>query len=469
VSEDRREAEALWRYGLIRELLEPSLTRAERGALACALTASVHRYVDGSLRSVSRSSVDRWVRAYRAGGFRALYPRARQGGARSDGELLGLAVALKAEAPERTGAQIAEIVARVEVDRAAAERREPRRRPAARTIQRHLARSGLGGRGGARSSGPSFRRFEAQRANELWIADCMHGPAVGSRKAILMCIEDDHSRYIPGARFVFAESTVRLEGVLRCAFQAHGLPDRLYCDNGQIFSSGRLEQICARLGIALVHSRPRRPEGRGKLERFFATLRSRFLTEVKARGRPLEDLGELNRLLWAWLARGYHRRVHSETGECPAERYARLHPRYGTEAELTEAFLWHERRKVGPKVPLVSLHGNTYEVDDALRGQEVTLYFDPHELGRVEIRLGERRFGYAKPHVISRHAHPRAGAPQPPERQPAPNTGIDYLELLEREHRRDQRRIDYRRLIGEDAGERDGRADGRADDHKDQR
>jgi hypothetical protein len=121
VLEDRREAEALWRYGLIRELLEPSLTRAERGALARALTASVHRYVDGSLRSVSRSSVDRWVRAYRAGGFRALHRRARQGGARSDAGLLELAVALKAEASERTGAQIAEIIARVEVDRAAAE------------------------------------------------------------------------------------------------------------------------------------------------------------------------------------------------------------------------------------------------------------------------------------------------------------------------------------------------------------
>ena len=461
--EDRREAEALWRYGLIRELLEPSLTRAERGALARALTASVHRYVDGSLRSVSRSSVDRWVRAYRAGGFRALHRRARQGGARSDAGLLELAVALKAEASERTGAQIAEIIARVEVDRAVAEGRKPKRAPAARTIQRHLARSGLGGRGGARSSGPSFRRFEAERPNELWIADCMHGPAVGSRKAILMCIEDDHSRYIPGARFVLVESTVRLEGVLRSAFQAHGLPDRLYCDNGQIFSSGRLEQICARLGIALVHSRPRRPEGRGKLERFFATLRSRFLTEVKT--RPPEDLAQLNRLLWAWLARGYHDRPHSETGERPAERYARLRPRYGTEAELTEAFLWHERRKVGPKVPLVSLHANTYEVDDALRGQEVTLYFDPHELGRVEVRLGERRFGYAKPHVISRHAHPRAGAPQPPERQPAPNTGIDYLELLEREHRRDQRLIDYLRVIGADAGERDGRHD----NHNDQR
>jgi len=466
VSEERREAEALWRYGVIRELLEPSLTPAERGALARALSASVHRYLDGSLRSVSRSSVDRWVRAYRAGGFRALYPHARQRGARSDAGLLGLAVALKAEAPERTGAQIAEIIARAEADRAAGEGRKPRRSPAVRTIQRHLARSGLGGRGAAHRGGPSFRRFEAERPNELWIADCMHGPAVGSRKAILMCIEDDHSRYIPGARFVFVESTVQLEGVLRSAFRAHGLPERLYCDNGQIFSSGRLEQICARLGIALVHSRPRRPEGRGKLERFFGTLRSRFLTEVKARGRPPEDLAELNRLLWAWLARGYHHQPHSETGERPAERYARLRPRYGTEAELTEAFLWHERRKVGPKVPLVSLHGNTYEVDEALRGREVTLYFDPHELTRVEIRLGERSFGYGKAHVISRHTHPRAGAQQPPARQPAAKTGIDYLELLEREHRRDQRQIDYRRVIGEDAGERDGRADRHHDDQK---
>jgi putative transposase len=453
VSEDRREAEALWRYGLIRDLLSVELSARERGALARGLAAGVHRYVDGSLRSVSRTTIGRWVRAYRLGGFRGLYPRVRRIRPRTDGALLVLAVALKAEAPERTGAQIAEIIARHEAREAEREGRAVRRCPAVRTVQRHLERAGHGGRRSRAPQGPRYRRFEAERPNELWIADCLHGPSVAGRKAILICLLDDHSRYIPGARFVYAEWIVRLEGVLRSAFQAHGLPARLYCDNGSIFTSGQLVRICARLGIALVHSRPGRPEGRGKLERFFATLRGRFLRELAARPEPVGELGELNRLLWAWLARVYHRRVHSETGESPAERYARVTPRYAADRELMEAFVWSELRRVGPRVATVSLYGNAYEVDAALRGRTVELRFDPHELRRIEVFHDGRSFGLAKPFLVSRHAHPRAAPEPPPADNTPPRTGIDYLDLLEREHQRSQRGIDYRALPGADGRE----------------
>jgi putative transposase len=218
VNEVRREAEALWRYGLIRELLSVELIAPERGELARGLATRVHRYVDGSLPSVSRTTIGRWVRAYRLGGFRGLYPRVRRVRPRTDGALLGLAVALKAEAPERTAAQIVEIIARQEAHEAEREGRAPRRCPAGRTVQRHLERAGHGGRRSRSPQGPRYRRFEAERANELWIADCLHGPSVAGRKAILICLLHDHSRYIPGARFVYAESTVRLEGVLRSMF-----------------------------------------------------------------------------------------------------------------------------------------------------------------------------------------------------------------------------------------------------------
>jgi putative transposase len=252
--------------------------------------------------------------------------------------------------------------------------------------------------------------------------------------------------------------------VLRSAFRAREVPERLYADNGSIFACGRLAQICARLGIALVHSRPGRPEGRGKLERFFATLRSQFLREIAARGVPVVDLADLNRLLWAWLARAYHRQVHSETGEPPGERYARVRPRYATEHELTAAFQWTERRRVGPKVATVSLYGNVYEVDQALRGRVVELRFDPHELHAVEVVHGERSFGLAKPFVIGRHAHPRAVAQQPSTDEAPPATGIDYLDLLAREHERSQRGIDYRALPGADGPDHGEQADQRDTD-----
>jgi hypothetical protein len=104
---------------------------------------------------VSRTTIGRWVRAYRLGGFRGLYPRVRRVRPRTEAALLALAVALKTEAPERTGAQIAEIIARRERHEAEREGRPPRRCPAARTVQRHLERAGHGG-WLARAAGPAL-------------------------------------------------------------------------------------------------------------------------------------------------------------------------------------------------------------------------------------------------------------------------------------------------------------------------
>ncbi len=97
------------------------------------------------------------------------------------------------------------------------------------------------------------------------------------------------------------------------------MPRRVYVDNGSAFVAAPLLRACAVLGIRLVHSRPGRPEGRGKIERFFRTVRDQFLVEVDA--HPVTDLIEMNRLFAAWVETAYHRRVHSETKATPLERF----------------------------------------------------------------------------------------------------------------------------------------------------
>src|SRR5258708_3902709 len=129
---DWREREALFRYGLVRELVDPAVTPGERGRMARALATRLHEHPCGEVRAVGRSTGDRWVRAYRSGGFEALKPRRREVGPRTDAALLAQAAALRREAPRRTGAQIAEILARLHGEPA----------PSARTVQRHLARQG---------------------------------------------------------------------------------------------------------------------------------------------------------------------------------------------------------------------------------------------------------------------------------------------------------------------------------------
>jgi putative transposase len=425
---DWRQEEALWRYSLIREPADPRLSCGERGALVRLLAARLHAHPSGELRSVGRSTLDDWIRAYRAGGFEALSPRQRASVPRTPRALLLQAETLRRENPARTAAQIQRII----------EAANDGAGPSRTTIERHLRRQGLT-RTALTGEHRAFGRFEASAPNELWIADCLHGPMIEGRRAILFCVLDDHSRAVVGARFAHAESTVRLEGVLRSAFQSRGLCESLYVDNGAPYASRQLARVCAALGIRLTHSTPGRPQGRGKIERFFRTLRQEVIVELDA--HPQMGLAELERVLQAWIERVYHRRVHSETKVTPLERFAGFTPRYPTASELRVAFLWSETRLV-TKTATVSLLGNRYEVDQALCGRRVELRFDPYDLELIEVYYAGRACGHAVGHVIGRHVHPQA---EEPVDTPRPVSGIDYLRLIETEHERDwlSRRINY--------------------------
>ena len=207
---------------------------------------------------------------------------------------------------------------------------------------------------------------------------------------------------------------------LRAGIASRGLPKAVYVDNGSPFVSGQLLRACAVLSIRLIHSRPGRPEGRGKIERAFRTIRQQLLVEFE--DRPPSSLQELNQTFQAWVEQVYHRRVHSETGQTPLERFLALGPpQLPAERSLREAFRWSERRTVS-RTGTVGMHGNSYEVDPGLAGRRVDLIFDPLELADVEVRLDGHHAGLAVPLQVKRHVHPRA-QPQPsPARRPGSTT-----------------------------------------------
>jgi putative transposase len=425
---ERSRAVALFRYSLIREAADPGLTTRQRGRLVRELAAREHAGPFGEPVTVSRPSLDRWIRAWRSGGFDALAPPARQVTLRTPAEVLALAAALKRENPSRTAAQVARIL-----------RASGGWSPAERTLQRHFVRLEL-------TSCPDgsqpvvFGRFEAARPNEMWTGDALHGPVIGGRKTYLFAFIDDHSRLITGHRFGHAEDTVRLAAALRPALASHGVPDRIYVDNGSAFVDTWLLRACAVLGIKLTHSTPGRPQGRGKIERLFLTVREQFLVEItgdpgEAGRRHVTGIAELNRLFTAWAETVYHSRVHSETRQAPLRRWADgwggAAPALPDPGQLHEAFLWSERRTVR-KTATVSLHGNTYQVDPSLAGRKVELVFDPFDLASIEVRWQGNPAGQAVPHVIGRHAHPKARPEQPAP--PAPVTGIDYMGLIDEAH-----------------------------------
>jgi putative transposase len=307
-----------------------------------------------------------------------------------------------------------------------------------------------------------FGRFECAAPNEMWTGDALHGPRVAGRKAYLFCFIDDHSRAVMAARWGYFEDTVRLAAALRPALAARGVPARIYTDNGSAFTDAAVNRAAARLGIKITHSAPGRPEGRGKIERFFRTVREEFLVEI-GDGARVKDLLELNRLFTAWCERVYHARPHSETGQPPIQRWLAGAPFPVPEpARLREAFLWSEHRVVRKDATL-SLFGVLYQVSDlSLAGRKVECVFDPFDMSVLEARWNGRPHGTAVPQVTGRHSHPKA-KPEEPDVPPRP-TGIDYLGLIRAEHeeaaRRDRIRYDAL-AAGEDGQDQDTAEGGR--------
>jgi putative transposase len=244
---DRARDIALYRYSLIRPMADPGLSPTERGRLVRELATQVHLGPCGEPVTVSRASLDRWIRAWRAGGFDALIPAERQVSPRTDAEVLELAARLKRERPARTAAHIARII---EAEHGWA--------PSPRTLQRHFARLELNTRPDGMPP-KAFGRFEADEPDELWVSDGLHGPIVEGKRAVLFALLDDCSRYVVGHRWGHGEDTLGLQAALHDAVKTHGCPRKLYCDNGSAYASNQLAWSAAVLDIQLVHSRPGKP------------------------------------------------------------------------------------------------------------------------------------------------------------------------------------------------------------------
>jgi len=251
MDEDGRRDVGLFRYALIRDAADPALSKAERGRLVRALAEREHVGLDGRLVWVARGTVDQWIRAYRAGGFDALLPKPRVVAPLTPAGVLELAFCLKRERPDRTAAQIRQVMLAADGDTPV---------PGLRTLQTHLARQGLNVRADGRAAGKVYGRFEASVRNELWTGDGLHGPKLsgaGARRAVLLAFIDDHSRLLVGWRWGTGEDVFGLEAALRSGLMTRGVPDAILVDRGSAFVSSQLLRACAVLGVRLIHASPR--------------------------------------------------------------------------------------------------------------------------------------------------------------------------------------------------------------------
>jgi putative transposase len=441
-AEDLATEIALFRYGLIAQLVHtpPDPGRQER--LLREIASRLYRIPGSKRTQVSVTTLRRYLQAYRDRGFEALRPgpRTDAGAPRAfPPEVLDKAIALRQEQPARTTQTLVDILQR---DESLA---------LAHPINVHTLTTHLRRRGKTRrlldQPAKTYRRFEREHVNALWQGDAMVGPwlpdpvvAGKKRRAHLFCFIDDHSRLVPYAEFFFDEALPRMERVLKIALLRRGVPRALYVDNGQVYSSHQFNAACATLGIHLIQATPYAPEGKGKQERFFETVRLQFLPEVETSN--LTTLADLNESFWAWLEMVYHQREHSETHETPLARYtAGLDQVRHAEAEtVRHAFLWREKRKVR-RDATISLQGNAYQVDPRWAGRTLELRFDPFDLSQIELSLDGTSLGLARVLVQQRQRHLAVEhlateSLDPPK----PKSSLDYLAALRAEYQTQQQR-----------------------------
>ncbi|MBN2194892.1 MAG: DDE-type integrase/transposase/recombinase [Polyangiaceae bacterium] len=436
-AEDPRMAVALCRYEVVGRYLALKPKRGSKRKLLEELAAEAWTGPDGEPLRVSAETLRVWTRRYLRGGLPGLMDKEhpRRGVGALTEEQRELVCALKEEVPERS----LERVIRIAEELGRVERGVLRRS----TVHRVLKSRGLSTRAARVPDRHDLDRFEADRANDLWQSDMLVGPWLPDpdrpgkvRRANLYAFLDDHSRLLLHGRFSFRESLPHLELVFRRALQKWGVPRRVYYDNGQVYRSGHMKRIAAELGIyRVVFTRPRRPEGHGKIEALNRYIRAAFLAELKA--ASIATLDALNEAFVAWADRDYNRRVHSETGAAPLDRWREgvERVRYADDEKLRQAFLWKETR-TADKAGVFGLLGVRYQVGPRLARRQLEVRFDPEALHEVEVWSKGAFAERVKPLSVLAHRRPRDAEPAPKN---AAAPVADYLGHLVEKRRADNR------------------------------
>jgi transposase InsO family protein len=388
MTEKQKKEIAVFRFGVIGEFVTGAeLDYGEKERLLqqkCARKWSIP--YSGRTR-LSRSTILGWIRQY-TGRIESLYPKDRsdQGKARAfDEEIASQLIKLRLDKPDATVDTLIESLEKI----------------TCQTYNYSSVYRFLQSRGLMNTARPEDRRkFEAQHPNDLWQSDVMHGPQVldqdKQRKTYLIAIMDDHSRLVTAAGFYLSENLKTYLTVLEQAFLSRGLPRKLYVDNGPAFRSHHLKYVAASLSIALIHARPYKPQGKGKIERWFRTVRLQFLQ--KFTGKTLPDL---NTAFDKWLNDVYHQRKHSSTGETPFKRFTSSMECIRTAPpDLKDHFRKTARRKVA-KDRTITLNGNMFEAPVALIGRHVDVKYHEDTPQKAEVVYKSKSYGLLTPVDLS--------------------------------------------------------------------
>ncbi len=373
---DENMALAVWRYGIISALLHQNPDQGRKGELLEQMGRQTYVRDNGQQTTLSPETLRKWLARYQQGGLPALADKQRcdKGKHTITETLIDAITKLRQEHPRWTMTRLFEQLVASGVWNG--------RRPSQSTLYR-FAKSHNLVRDKHLQSAQSYRSFAFDAFGQLWMADFLHGPKIKQgrykRKTYLHVILDDSARYVVSGGFYLSEKVESLICDLMTAVRRHGIPQRFYTDNGPCYASRHLKIVCARLGTQLIHTPPYRPQGRGKIERFFRTIRDQFLAVDTS-----TTLERLNIAFQKWLTT-YHQKRHSTLGCPPMQK--RLSGDSACQplpevADIESLFLMERRCRIY-KDGTIRLFKQIYELIDPMPGKRVTVYYRPWDLSCI--------------------------------------------------------------------------------------
>ena len=366
---------AIWRFGVISPLLHRDCEGIPLYLAIERLAQNIFTLPDGRQLQFSADTLRHWLYLFRKFGLPGLRSIVRRdkGKTSLSQAFQDAIIRMRNEHPAWT---ITRILVQLEK-----EGLWNSRRPSRTAIYRFTSSHKLN-RNPVKPPEPSHS-FEFSHFGDLWMADFMHGPKIRmgrkERKAYLHVILDDATRYIVAATFHLAEDTKALISDLMLAVRRFGIVRRLYTDNGSAFRSRHLAHVAARLSISLPHTPAYRPQGRGKIERLFRSVRDGLVT-----GRASTSLEKLNHDLDVWVSQ-YHRKIHSALGKSPMDKKDQCGNglKMLDDIRNIDALFRMEELKTIYANGCVRVGGNYYDVPEALPGQKIKIAYLPWDLSVI--------------------------------------------------------------------------------------
>lgn len=324
------------------------------------------------------------------------------------------------------------------------------------TVYRYIEDLSLAGEFKNDEENPETLRFSHEHVGDLWQGDVMYGPyiTIGKKKiqTYLHMFIDDASRYPVYSQFYLSQNFETLRHCFKEAVSRRGIPRLVYTDNAKIYRSQQFEYICASLGSTLLHSQPFVPQGRGKVERMFGTVRMRFLSALDP--STIKDLDDLNQRYFKWLEDDYKRKSHKGlNGLSPHDVLMSQVSKLNLITDigrLNESFLLRITRKVQSDAT-IQINNVLYETDSRFSGLRVEIRYEPEWLEDISKALpiyeSGKKIGEAN--MVRFHDNAHAKRKHKDNRKKSTETDAAEQETLSPEPSLENS-ISYSQMIGDD-------------------